>query len=176
MDATALPFTNASVDAVDCQFAVMFFPARTDPIVRSIGSLPPGCGYLFHVWDSHRHYPFGGIANEAIGRFFPSDPPQFQSVPLSYRFEAAKDSLIDAAFVDINAVVLQLEKDVPDPAILAHGPVCGNPTIDQVRKREASNPRRSPLRWSRSIARIWYRSGRMPLQAIVISTTKPASR
>ena len=40
-DATALPFADASFDAVVCQFGVSFFPTRTGPIVRFIGSLPP---------------------------------------------------------------------------------------------------------------------------------------
>jgi ubiquinone/menaquinone biosynthesis C-methylase UbiE len=39
-DATALPFADASFDAVVCQFGVMFFLIRTGPLVRSIGSLP----------------------------------------------------------------------------------------------------------------------------------------
>jgi hypothetical protein len=95
----------------------------------------------------------------------------------TYRFEAAKDSLIDAAFVDINAVVLRLEKDVPDPAILARGLVCGSPIIDQVRARGGVEPEEIVAAMVQEYRREFGTGpGRMPLQAIVISATKPASR
>jgi SAM-dependent methyltransferase len=100
-DATALAFADASFEAVVCQFGLMFFPDKNRSSREVYPVLAPGEPLLFNVWDSHRHNPFGGIAHEVIGRFFPGDPPQFQSVPFSYRFETAKDSLIDAAFADI---------------------------------------------------------------------------
>jgi hypothetical protein len=94
-----------------------------------------------------------------IGRFFPDDPLQFQSVPFSYRFETAKESLIDAAFVDINAVVLRLEKGVPDPEILARGLVYGSPIIDQVRACGGVEPEDRRCHGPRVSARIRHRPG-----------------
>jgi hypothetical protein len=154
-------------------------PARVLETAAGTGILTRhlrGGRYLFNVWDSHRHNPFGRIAHEVIGRFFPGDPPQFQSVPFSYRFEAAKDSLIDAGFADVNAVVLRLEKDVPDPAILARGLVCGSPIIDQVRARGGVEPEQIVAAIVQEYRRE-FGTGRwrMPLQATVISATKPAS-
>jgi len=69
------------------------------------------------------------------GSFFPTDPPQFQSIPFAYRFGAIKNSLIDAGFTNISAVVLRLQKEVPDLAVLARGLVFGSPIIDQVQQR-----------------------------------------
>jgi SAM-dependent methyltransferase len=134
-DATALPFADSSFDAVVCQFGVMFFPDKDKSYREVFRVLAPGGHYVFNIWDSHRHNPAGRIAHEVIGRFFPTDPPQFQSVPYSYRFELIKDSLVDAGFSNINAIVVQLHKEISDLAILARGLVYGSPIIDQVRQR-----------------------------------------
>ncbi len=174
-DATALPFADASFEAVVCQFGVMFFPDKDKSYREVYRVLAPRGRYLFNIWDSHRHNPFGRIAHDVIGRIFPSDPPQFQSVPFSYRFEAAEDSLIDAAFADINAVVLRLEKDVSDPAVLARGLVCGSPIIDQVRARGGVEPEQIVAAIVQEYRREFGTGPwRMPLQATVISATKPA--
>src|SRR5581483_10033812 len=77
-DATALPFADSSFDAVVCQFGVMFYPDKEKSYREVYRVLAPGGRYLFNVWDSHSHNPFGQIAHDTVGRFFPVDPPQFQ--------------------------------------------------------------------------------------------------
>jgi ubiquinone/menaquinone biosynthesis C-methylase UbiE len=58
-DGTALPFADGSFDAVVCQFGVMFFPEKDKSYREVYRVLAPGGRYLFNVWDSHRHNPFG---------------------------------------------------------------------------------------------------------------------
>ncbi len=72
-----LPFADASFDVIVFQFGVMFFPDRDRSYREVYRVVVPGGGYLFNVWDSHRHNPSGRIAHEVIGRFFLGDPPQF---------------------------------------------------------------------------------------------------
>ncbi|HEX3162384.1 MAG TPA: methyltransferase domain-containing protein [Pseudolabrys sp.] len=173
-DATALPFPDKNFDAVVCQFGVMFFPDKDKSYREVFRVLVPGGHYVFSVWDSHRHNPIGRIAHEVIGSFFPADPPQFQSVPFAYRFEPIKDSLIDAGFTDISAVVLQLRKDVPDLASLARGLVYGSPIIDQVGQRggvEAEQIVDAIVREYRN--EFGSYPPNIPLQAIVFSAEKP---
>jgi hypothetical protein len=105
--------------------------------------------------------------------FFPADPPQFQSVPFSYRFEPTKESLIEVGFTDINAAVLRLEKEIPDLAILARGLVYGNPIIDQVLARGGVEPEQIVDAIVQEYRREFGTDpGRMHLQAIVFSAKK----
>ena len=71
-------------DAVICQFGVMFFPDKDKSYREVRRVLAPGGRYMFSVWDAHRYNPFGRIAHEVIGSFFPGDPPKFYEVPFSY--------------------------------------------------------------------------------------------
>ncbi|MGZ4107996.1 MAG: class I SAM-dependent methyltransferase [Tumebacillaceae bacterium] len=173
-DATALPFADGSFDTIVCQFGVMFFPDKDKSYREVTRVLVPGGHYLFNVWESHRHNPHGRIAHEVIGSFFPADPPLFQSVPFAYRFEPIKDSLIDADFTNISAVVVRLQKEVPDLASLARGLVYGSPIIDQVRQRggvEAEQIVEAIVRKYRS--EFGGDPANIPLQALVFSARKP---
>ena len=173
-DATALPFADASFDAIVCQFGVMFFPDKDKSYREAIRVLATGGHYVFSIWDSHRHNPIGRIAHEVIGGFFPADPPQFQSVPFAYRFEPIKESLIDAGFASISATILRSQKKVADFAMLARGLIYGSPIIDQVQQRGGVDAERIVDAIVRN-----YRDAFgdepaiIPRQAIVFSANKP---
>jgi len=173
-DATALPFADASFDAIVCQFGVMFFPDKDKSYREAIRVLATGGHYVFSIWDSHRHNPIGRIAHEVIGGFFPADPPQFQSVPFAYRFEPIKESLIDAGFASISATILRSQKKVADFAMLARGLVYGSPIIDQLQQRGGVDAERIVDAIVRN-----YRDAFgdepaiIPRQAIVFSANKP---
>src|SRR5229473_2520819 len=114
-DAMALPFADGSFDAVVCQFGVMFFPDKAKSCSEVLRVLAPGGRYVFSVWDSHRYNPFGRLAHQVAGSFFPSDPPQFYRVPFScHQIDPIKELLIEAGFTGIDAAVVSLDKEVPD--------------------------------------------------------------
>jgi SAM-dependent methyltransferase len=173
-DAVALPFADGSFDAVVCQFGVMFFPDKAKSCSEVYRVLAPGGRYVFSVWDSHRYNPFGRIAHETAGRFFPADPPQFYIVPFScHQIDPVKESLVAAGFGDIGVAVVRLEKEIPDAAIFARGLVYGNPLIDQVRTRGGVEPERIVDALEEALRREFGADpGRMPLQAILFSATK----
>ena len=175
-DATALPFADESFDAIVCQFGVMFFPDKDKSYREVFRVLAAGGRYVFSIWDSHRHNPIGRIAHEAIGSIFPTDPPQFQSVPFAYRFEPIKESLIDAGFVGISATVLKAQKRVADFAMLARGLVYGSPIIDQVQHRGGVEPEQvvdAIVRQYRD--EFGDEPAMIPLQAIVFCADKPSA-
>ena len=173
-DAMALPFADASFDAVVCQFGLMFFPDKPKSCSEVFRVLAPGGRYVFSVWDSHRYNPFGRIAHEVPARFFPADPPQFYNVPFScHQIDPIKEFLIAAGFGDIDIAVVALEKEIPDAMIFARGLVYGNPLIDQIRSRGGVGPEIIVDAMVQALRREFGADpGRMPLQAVVFSATK----
>jgi len=173
-DATALPFPDAVFDAVLCQFGVMFFPDKEKSHREVHRVLVPRGHYFFSVWDSHRHNPFGRLAHEIIGGFFPADPPQFYRVPFGYHLiDPIKDSLMDAEFTDIEVAVLGVEKNIPDVASFARGLVYGSPVIDQIRERSGVEPDRIVETLADALGREFGADpARMPMQAITFKARK----
>jgi ubiquinone/menaquinone biosynthesis C-methylase UbiE len=171
-DAMALPFADGSFDTVVCQFGVMFFPDKDQSFREVYRVLAPGGRYLFNIWDSHRYNAAGRIVHEVASRLFAADPPQFMSVPFSYLFEPAKESLIAAGFTDISATVIRLEKDLPKPEMLARGLIFGNPLSDQIRSRGGIDPEKV-VETVVAEYRREFANGRLPLQATVIAAAKP---
>jgi hypothetical protein len=133
-----------------------------------------GGHYFFNVWDSHRHNPFGRLAHEIIGRFFPADPPQFYQVPFGYHLiDPIKDSLLDADFTDIEVAVLSVESKIPDVASFARGLVYGNPVLDQIRERRGVEPGRIVETLADALRREFGPDpARMPMQAITFKARK----
>ncbi|WP_431478188.1 class I SAM-dependent methyltransferase [Massilia eburnea] len=76
-DGQALPFPDASFDAVACQFGVMFFPDKVRGFSEARRVLKPGGLYCFNVWDGISHNDFSATINHALAKVFPDDPPRF---------------------------------------------------------------------------------------------------
>jgi SAM-dependent methyltransferase len=168
-EATALPFPDASFDAIICQFGVMFFPDKDKGYREAYRVLMGGGRYLFSVWDSHRHNPIGRLITEILAGLFPHDPPQFYQVPFSYhQLDPIKDSLAAAGFTDLRIAVLSLSKIVPDIATYAQALVRGNPLIDQIRARGGVDPERVVDALAEALPREFGTDPTcVPLQAIV---------
>lgn len=74
-DALALPFADATFDAVVCQFGVMFFPDKTRAFAEARRVLRPGGTFLFSVWDRLEENELADTVNAALASLFPLDPP-----------------------------------------------------------------------------------------------------
>lgn len=140
-DATALPFPDGSFDTMICQFGVMFYPDKDKGYREAHRVLTQDGRYLFSVWDAHRFNPFGRIAHEVIGGFFPADPPRFYEVPFGYHLiDPIKESLLAAGFNEIKVSVVQQHRPVADFSSFARGVVFGSPAFDQIRQRGGAKP------------------------------------
>jgi ubiquinone/menaquinone biosynthesis C-methylase UbiE len=172
-DAIALPFADASFDAVVCQFGVMFFPDKEKSYREAHRVLAPGGRYVFSVWDGdyNRH---GRIADEVAAQLFPADPPQFYRMTSGYnKIDPIKDSLSDAGFVELRIAVLTREKQVADMSAFAHAMVYGSPLIDMIRTRGGVDPDHIVKTLGEAFAREFGNPGCLPQRAIVFEATRP---
>jgi SAM-dependent methyltransferase len=84
-DAMELPFGDASVDLVACQFGVMFFPDRPAAYAEVARVLRPGGQFLFNCWGPLATHDVEVSVMAALAGCFPVDPPSFLArVPHSY--------------------------------------------------------------------------------------------
>ena len=86
-DALALPFDDASFDAVVCQFGIMFFPDKAKGMSEFARVLKPGGLRALNVWDGFEHNRSAGIMDRVIKSHFETDPPGSSKHPsaLSHR-------------------------------------------------------------------------------------------
>ncbi|HET7526112.1 MAG TPA: methyltransferase domain-containing protein [Burkholderiaceae bacterium] len=84
-DAMQLPLSDASVDAVVCQFGVMFLPDKAKGFAETRRVLKPGGVFLFNVWDRIDDNEIADVVTQALATVFPHDPPLFMArIPHGY--------------------------------------------------------------------------------------------
>jgi SAM-dependent methyltransferase len=77
-DAMALPFADASFDAVVCQFGIMFFPDRVAGMREARRVLKPGGRFVFSVWGRLTDNPLLASVVSALAERYPSHPSWFR--------------------------------------------------------------------------------------------------
>ncbi len=113
-DGTKLPFDDRSFDTVVCQFGLMFFPDKAAGVREAFRVLEPGGRFLVSVWDRLEDNPVPRITHETIATFFPSDPPQFYTIPFSLHDPAVVSRLLEGAgFVDVSLGAASQDGDEP---------------------------------------------------------------
>jgi len=140
-DAMALPFEDASFDAVVCQFGVMFFPDRSRGYAEVLRVLAPGGTFMFNAWDRLEDNDFGACVTAAAATVFPDDPPRFLArLPHGYcDTNMIRDDLAAGGFAnraDIDSIELRsVAKSARFPAL---GFCHGTPLRSEIEARDAS--------------------------------------
>jgi ubiquinone/menaquinone biosynthesis C-methylase UbiE len=135
-DASALPFPDASFDAVVCQFGFMFVPDKAAAMRESHRVLRSSGVFLFNVWDSMEHNPFAEIAHTTIASFFDDDPPKFYQIPFSLHDSGQlRELLRNAGFEEIEAFVETRPCRANSAKEFATGLVRGNPVGTEAAER-----------------------------------------
>lgn len=135
-DGTALPFPDASFDAVACQFGVMFYPDKAKGFAEALRVLRPGGVFAFNVWDSLARNPMPDAVRNTVEGLFPADPPRFIHLPHGYNDIAAiKDGLQAAGFAEIEIVVKPRVARAATARAAAMALVAGNPYAVEIADR-----------------------------------------
>lgn len=135
-DATALPFADASFDAVVTQFGVMFFPDKAAGYNEAARVLRPGGRFVFNVWDSFEQNPLASITYDVIRRLFPVNPPNFVTIPFGYYdVEEITRALHSSGFTSVTADVRPGRASAANARDAALAIVTGNPFVIQIEER-----------------------------------------
>lgn len=162
-DATELPFADRSVDAVVCQFGLMFVPDKATAASEVFRVLKPGGEFLFSVWDAIEKNDLCHAAHTTVAKYFERDPPDFYQVPFSfYEPEAIRSLLSFAGFANIKIAPLAFPCAAQSAAEVTKGLVHGNPIITALRERCES---RIPEIEAAVAAVVGARFGDRPVQA-----------
>jgi ubiquinone/menaquinone biosynthesis C-methylase UbiE len=84
-DAQKLPFGDATMAAVVCQFGMMFLPSKVTGYREARRVLQPGGRFVFSVWDKLAANEASFIVSRTVARLFPENPPLFlERAPFAY--------------------------------------------------------------------------------------------
>jgi len=175
-DAMALPFADATFDAVVCQFGVMFFPDKPRAFAEAHRVLKPGGIFLFNVWDRIVENEFADSVTTALESVFPDDPPRFLArTPHGYHERAAIErDLASGGFrakAHIATVTARSRAQSANAPAIAY---CqGTPLRNEIEARDALRLAEATEVAARAIAR---RFGAGPvdgkIQAVVVAIDK----
>ena len=139
-DALALPFDDASFEAVCCQFGAMFFPDRAKAYGETKRVLRPGGLFVFNVWDRIEENVFANDVTESLAELFPDDPPRFLArTPHGYHDVVLIRSELQAAgFSEVGIETRAEQSRAPSPQHPAVGFCQGTPLRNEIESRDAS--------------------------------------
>ena len=152
-DALALPFEDATFDAVVCQFGAMFFPDKAQGYGEARRVLKPGGPFLFNVWDRIDENEFADVVTHALAEGFPERSaaiPGAHAARLSRRGERSSDELARRGLLPTCRSTRSRERaKAPSPRDPAIAYCQGTPLRNEIEARDASGwrrPRKKPPR------------------------------
>jgi SAM-dependent methyltransferase len=136
-DMTRLPFDSGEFDAVVCQFGLMFVPDKPAAVREALRVLRPGGRLCMVTWRSMDANPVVRLAHDAVGAFFPDDPPQYFNVPFGFgQPEQVVPLLVDAGFIDVEAETVDKPTTSESARELAVGLIGGYPISDIIKQQD----------------------------------------
>jgi SAM-dependent methyltransferase len=139
-DIADLPFPDASFNVAICQFGLMFVQDKDRAFREMRRVLVKGGLLVFDVWDRMENNPWGIIAHETVGGFFPGNPPQFFKAPCSfYDVDVLRNLLTASGFDRINIQTIRKECYSNTARSLAIGLIEGAPILVEIQERGGSS-------------------------------------
>jgi SAM-dependent methyltransferase len=163
-DASALPFADATFDAVVCQFGVMFLPDKPKAFGEARRVLREGGRFVFTVWDRLEVNDVTHIVVEAVRDMFPDNPPDFfNRIPHGYSERANIEAdLRGGGFREIGFETVELVSPAKSAADAALALCAGSPMRNEL---EARAPGRLTDVIEHATARLRERYGDGPISA-----------
>jgi ubiquinone/menaquinone biosynthesis C-methylase UbiE len=154
-DALALPFADASFDAVICQFGVMFFPDKVQGYREPRRVLKSGGQYVFNVWDRIQDNEFADVVTNALATAFPEDPPRFMArTPHGYHdVDQIRAELKTAGFSRIEIDVVEHRSKAASARDVAIAYCQGTPLRNEIEARDVSRLEEATNRATDAVAR-----------------------
>ena len=173
VDATSLPFADASYDAVVCQYGVMFFPDKVKAAREARRVLRPGGQFVFNVWGTLAENRPSLITHETLARFFAEGPPPFMMVPFGYNDrEQIQADLRAGGFSSMRMETVDFEGRAPSAAFVATGMTQGTPLAIEIRERASAPLEAVTAAVADALAREFGAGEvRLPLRSHVITAT-----
>lgn len=135
-DAVALPFDNASFDAIACGFGVMFVPEKAAAFREARRVLAPGAIFAFNVWDGLDANMATRVAQDTICTFFGGHEPEFFKVPFGFNDRDLIRSLLSGGGFDrIEFEPVTITASSPSARDYATGIVRGTPASHEIQQR-----------------------------------------
>ncbi|CAN5216822.1 class I SAM-dependent methyltransferase [soil metagenome] len=136
-DALALPFADASFDAVACQFGVMFFPDKIAGFTEARRVLKPGGRLVFSVWDRIEDNDVPLLVRDTVTAQFPDDPPGFFARgPFSWHDKAQIHAALgEAGFGAVEIDTVRLPTPARSAIDAAIGLCSGSPMGGEIEAR-----------------------------------------
>ena len=136
--------------------------------------LRPGGVYLFNVWDTMAKSPATRITHETVAEVFPSDPPQFYTLPHSLADTAPVSAWLNAAgFDDVAPIPVTTTGTSESAESAAIALVEGTPIVAAIVQRRADAvPEVRAAVARRVAAELGDRPVRNPMRAFVFAARK----
>jgi SAM-dependent methyltransferase len=139
-DAMALPFDDASFDAVAAQFSAMFFPDKPTAFAQVRRCLVPRGTFVFNTWGPIAEHEFEAAVMAGLEAFFgAADTPRFlEQIPHGYHDVAKVEADLRAGGFELrDAQRVELVGQASSAAVLAEGYARGTPIRNAVAERDA---------------------------------------
>ncbi|MEO0819479.1 MAG: class I SAM-dependent methyltransferase [Pseudomonadota bacterium] len=136
--AMALPYGEASFDAVVCQFGAMFFPDRVAGYREARRVLRQGAAFHFNVWDGLAGNGIAHAVQATVADIFRYDPPRFlQHLPYAY---GDPDQIrVELAAAGFRQIALSAKEDVSRAPTARHAAAAyckGTPLRTEIEARD----------------------------------------
>ena len=174
-DALALPFTDASFDAIVCQFGVMFFPDRVAAFREAWRVLKPGGRFVFNVWETAEQTPVMSLTMAGLSRRYPHHPSWFLArTPCGYRDpDVIRADLAAGGFTDCRIETVSLRGQAASPMTPAIGFCQGSPMRAEIEALDSEGLEAATVAAAEAVAEKYGEGPFEPeLCALVIETRR----